>query len=65
MAHEISFEKAQEKARQAEIIFRMIESYPDHMSESEITDPASLLRCLTGDVAAWLIEEQAARESQQ
>lgn len=65
MVHEISLERVQEKAHQAEIICRMMESYPDRMADSEITAIASLLRRLTGDVAAWLIEEQAARESQQ
>lgn len=65
MAHEISLQRVQEKAHQAEIICRMMECYPNRMTDSEITAIASLLRRLTCDVAAWLIEEQAAMENQQ
>jgi len=37
----------------------MMESYPDRMADSEVIAIASLLRRLTGDVCAWLIEEQS------
>lgn len=59
MAHEISLEQATERAHQAEIICRMMESYPDRMRDIEIIAIASLLRRLTGYVCAWLIEEQS------
>lgn len=59
MAHEISLEQVTERAHQAEIICRLMESYPDRMAGSEVIAIASLLRRLTGDVCAWLIEEQA------
>lgn len=62
MAHEISLEQVAERAHQAEIICRMMESYPDRMRDIEIIAIASLLRRLTGDVCAWLIEEQAVKD---
>ncbi|EKM4698267.1 hypothetical protein PUX92_001668 [Enterobacter roggenkampii] len=62
MAHEISLEQAKEKAHQAEIICRMMEVYPNKMDCSEIETVASLLSKLTGDVFAWLIEEQAIKD---
>jgi len=61
MAHEISLEQVAERAHQAEIICRMMESYPDRMADSEVIAIASLLRRLTGDVCTWLIEEQAVK----
>lgn len=62
MCHEKTLEKVTEQAHQAEIICRMMESYPDRMVDSEITAISSLLSKLTGNVVAWLIEEQALRE---
>ncbi len=62
MSHEISLDQAAARAHQAEIICRMMESYPDKMAESEVLAIASLLRRLTGDVSAWLIEEQASKK---
>lgn len=59
MAHEITLQQVAERAHQAEIICRMMESYPDALVDSKIIAVASLLRKLTGDVCAWLIEEQA------
>lgn len=59
---DITLQQAAERARQAEIICKMIESYPDRMVDSEIIAIASLLRSLTSDVAAWLIEELAKKE---
>lgn len=61
MAHEMSLDQVAERAHQAEIICRMMESYPDQMADSEVLAIASLLRRLTGDVCAWLIEEQASK----
>lgn len=62
MAHEMSLDQVAERAHQAEIICRMMESYPDAMADSEVLAIASLLRRLTGDVSAWLIEEQASKK---
>lgn len=59
MSHEITLAQAKEKAHQAEIICRMMEVYPNKMDCTEIESVASLLSKLTGDVCAWLIEEQA------
>ncbi len=63
MTHELSLEQAKEKAHQAEIICLMMEAYPNKMDDSEIEAIASLLSKLTGDVCAWLIEEQAIRSN--
>lgn len=65
MAHEITLVQVAERAHQAEIICRMMESYPDTLVDSEIIAVASLLRKLTGDVCAWLIEEQAIIETKE
>ena len=62
MSHEQSLESVIEKAHQAEIISKMLEVYPNKITDSEITALASLLTNLTGDVAAWLIEELSLRE---
>ncbi|EMJ8296036.1 hypothetical protein [Klebsiella aerogenes] len=62
MSHEQSLESVMEKAHQAEIISKMLEVYPNKITDSEITALASLLTNLTGDVAAWLIEELSLRE---
>lgn len=62
MSHEQSLESVMEKAHQAEIISKMLEVYPNKITDSEITTIASLLTNLTGDVAAWLIEELSLRE---
>ncbi|CAH3260757.1 hypothetical protein AI2669V1_1172 [Klebsiella pneumoniae] len=56
MAHEISLE-------QAEVICRMMEVYHNKMDCTEIEALSSLLRTLTGDVCAWLIEEQAIKNN--
>jgi len=59
MAHEITLEQATERAHQAEVICRMMESHPDKMDDSEVQAMASLLAKLTGGVCAWLMEEQS------
>jgi hypothetical protein len=59
MSHEITLAKAVEKAEQAEVVSRLLESYPHRLEDSEVTAIASLLARLTGEVATWLIEEQA------
>lgn len=63
MSHEITLEQAAERACQAETICRLIESYPKQLQESEIAGMLAILQRLSGDVAAWLMEEMAQRES--
>ncbi|QWA12775.1 hypothetical protein GTU79_08815 [Sodalis ligni] len=62
MSHELTLDEAAERATQAEIVCRLLEHYPCAMESSDISAIATLLRRLTGNVAAWLIEEQAHRE---
>lgn len=62
MSHELTLAQVAERATQAEIICRMIEDFPHRLADSEVSAIATLLKRLTGDVAAWLIEEQAKRE---
>ncbi|MCX7132716.1 hypothetical protein [Aeromonas sp.] len=64
MISEITLEQAAERAQQAEIICRLIEDFPHHLEDSEISAIATLLKRLSGDVAVWLIEEQARQEAQ-
>lgn len=59
---DITLEEATERAHQAEIICRMMESYPHRLVDTEIIAISTLLRRLTGDVTAWLIEELATKE---
>ena len=62
MSHEITLEQANEKACQAEMVLRMLESFPDEIGDKELSHIITLVRRLTGEVHAWLIEEQAIRE---
>ncbi|EKZ6833431.1 TPA: hypothetical protein ACPY23_002432 [Klebsiella oxytoca] len=62
MSHEITLEQAAERAHQTEIICRLVEDHPHRLVDSEISAIATLLRRLSGDVTAWLIEELAERE---
>lgn len=62
MSRDITLEQAAERAHQAEIICRLVEDFPHRLVDSEVSAPATLLKRLTGDVAAWLIEELAERE---
>ncbi|MES3566728.1 hypothetical protein QDQ61_13125 [Citrobacter freundii] len=62
MSREITLEQAAERAHQTEIICRLIEDYPHRMADSEVSAIATLLKRLSGDVTAWLIEEMADRE---
>lgn len=64
MSHEITLSQAAERAHQAEIICRLLEDCPHHLADSEVSAIATLLKRLSGDVAAWLIEELAQREGQ-
>ncbi|EAO1991562.1 hypothetical protein E0G79_17390 [Salmonella enterica] len=58
---DISLEQATEKACQVESLLQMLESYPDTLSETELSSVITLIRRLSGEVQAWLIEEQADR----
>ncbi|EAN0331021.1 hypothetical protein CBO02_16065 [Salmonella enterica] len=58
---DISLEQATEKACQVESLLRMLESYPDTLSETELSAVITLIRSLSGEVHAWLIGEKADR----
>ncbi|EAA1522492.1 hypothetical protein G3143_004604 [Salmonella enterica subsp. enterica serovar Javiana] len=58
---DISLEQATEKACQVESLLRMIESYPDTLSEAELSAVITLIRRLSGEVHAWFIEKQVDR----
>ncbi|WP_241624690.1 hypothetical protein [Rosenbergiella epipactidis] len=62
MSRDHTLEQVAEMAHQAEIVCRMWEDYPHRMAESEVSAMATLARRLSGNVAAWLIEEQAEKE---
>ncbi|QVR93677.1 hypothetical protein XR86_15315 [Salmonella enterica] len=53
---DISLEQATEKACQVESLLRMFESYPDTLSETELSSVITLIRRLSGKVHTWLIE---------
>lgn len=59
MARDITLDQAAERASQAEVILMMLECYPHQLEDSELLAIVSLLKRLTGNVAAWLIEENA------
>ncbi|WP_274851813.1 hypothetical protein [Serratia marcescens] len=61
---DITLEQATERARQAEVICRILEHYPNSMDAYEIEAIASLLGKLTGNVAAWLAEDLALKENE-
>ncbi|EAA7933074.1 hypothetical protein OB377_000516 [Salmonella enterica] len=58
---DISLEQATEKTCQVESLLRMIESYTDTLSETELSAVITLIRRLSGEVHAWFLEEQADR----
>lgn len=62
MSHDITLEQAAEMAHQAAVVCAMLEDHPHHMDDCDVAMIAALLKKLTGNVAAWLIEEQAQRE---
>ncbi|KAB8310785.1 hypothetical protein EH227_02640 [Rouxiella chamberiensis] len=65
MARDITLEQAAERASQAEVILMMLECYPHQLEDSELLAIVTLLKRLTGNVAAWLIEEQAEQQVNQ
>lgn len=62
MSRELTIEQVAKRAHQAEIICRLIEGFPNHLADCEVSALATLLKRLSGDVASWLIEEMSARE---
>ncbi|WP_312293332.1 hypothetical protein [Atlantibacter hermannii] len=64
MSHVNNITRAQEKACEAELILRMLESYPDKMLENELSTVITLARRLTEEVHIWLIEGMAKKGKQ-
>ncbi|HHL2713052.1 TPA: hypothetical protein ACQ39K_004696 [Yersinia enterocolitica] len=61
MAHEITLEKAEVMAYQAELVCLLLESYPHELQSGDVSAIASLVAKLTGHVGGWLREELAQR----
>ncbi|HHG9944779.1 TPA: hypothetical protein ACPZLR_002601 [Yersinia enterocolitica] len=61
MAHEITLEKAEEMAYQAELGCLLLESYPHELQSGDVSAIASLIAKLTGRAGGWLREEMAQR----
>ncbi|HGU5667290.1 TPA: hypothetical protein ACM94O_002944 [Escherichia coli] len=61
---EITLHEAAERARQTEIICRLLEVYPNKITDADISALASLLARLSGGVAAWLQGEEEKRNEQ-
>ena len=62
MSRDHTLEQVAEMAHQAEIVCKMWEDYPHRMAESEVSAMATLVRRLSGNVAAWLGDELAEKE---
>lgn len=61
--YDITVQQAAERAHQAEIICRLMEDHPHHFEDCDVSAIATLLKRLTGDVAAFLIAKSAEEES--
>ncbi|EOM7148854.1 hypothetical protein ACMHZR_003174 [Escherichia coli] len=61
---EITLHEAAERAHQTEIICRLLEVYPNKITDADISALASLLARLSGGMAAWLQEEEEKRNEQ-
>lgn len=61
---EITLHEAAERAHQTEIICRLLEVYPNKITDADISALASLLARLSGGVAAWLQGEEEKRNEQ-
>ncbi|EPD1649676.1 hypothetical protein ACR6LE_000386 [Escherichia coli] len=61
---EITLHEAAEREHQTEIICRLLEVYPNKITDADISALASLLARLSGGVAAWLQEEEEKRNEQ-
>ncbi|MBD8152254.1 hypothetical protein [Pantoea agglomerans] len=59
MSHEITLSQTAEMAHQAEIICALLEAHPDSLEDCEVSAISSLLKYLTGNVAACLLRETA------
>ncbi|MGI3476325.1 hypothetical protein ACRU1U_15465 [Providencia stuartii] len=59
MSAEITIHQAAEKAQQLEMITLMLPNYPRNLTQSDIVAISSPMAKLSGDVAAFLIEESA------
>ncbi|EEY5312115.1 TPA: hypothetical protein ACWK7L_003961 [Escherichia coli] len=56
---EITLHEAAERAHQTEIICRLLEVYPNKITDADISALASLLARLSGSVTSFLIEEES------
>lgn len=54
---EFTLNEIAERAQQVEIICRLLEVYPDKLTDADISAISSLLARLYGNVSAWLIAE--------
>ncbi|WP_426099209.1 hypothetical protein [Providencia sp. PROV200] len=59
MSADMNIHKAAVKAHQLEMITLMLPNYPRNLTQSDIVAISSLMAKLSGDVAAFLIEESA------
>lgn len=61
--YDITLKQAAERAHQAELICRLMEDHPHHLEDCDVSAMATLLKRLTGDVNAFLVEMVAEEES--
>ncbi|EIG6210395.1 hypothetical protein EK642_000339 [Escherichia coli] len=61
---EFTLNEIAERAQQVEIICRLLEVYPDKLTDDDISALAGLLAKLSGSVALWLINERFKRYEQ-
>lgn len=61
---EITLHEAAERAHQTEIICRLLEVYPNKITDADISALARLLARLSGSVAVWLMAEEEKRNEQ-
>ncbi|HAW7909756.1 TPA: hypothetical protein JLM70_002585 [Escherichia coli] len=54
---EFTLNEIAERAQQVEIICRLLEVYPDKLTDADISAISSLLARLSSNVSAWLIAE--------
>ncbi|CAK9884230.1 MAG: hypothetical protein XXXJIFNMEKO3_00612 [Candidatus Erwinia impunctatus] len=64
MSNKRTIREVAEMAMQAEMVCRMWEDHPHQMTNGEVSALAALIGCLTGNVAAWLIEKQEKQEGE-
>jgi len=61
--YDITLKQAAERAHQGELICRLREDHPHHLEDCDVSAMATLLKRLTGDVTAFLVEMVAEQES--